>query len=112
MLETLTEITLLLGLIHPCIAPWCHLAVISHGSYNCASCSISGPPHHEKVKGPPWPCECTYSCDTGYTLSTPTNPIRRCFNSGNWDEAQPSCTAGRKPRSLILKCGVSIGLFL
>ena len=79
----LAQITVFLGLIYPCIAA-CHVA-IWHGSYSC-DCRATGRP--KKVSSG---CTCTYSCDSGYVLSTPSDTDRYC-SGRNWDDPKPSCT--------------------
>ena len=81
-------ITIFLGLMYPYIAPSPCPVAISHGTYNCGTCTINGPPN-ERVTGP---CDCTFTCDSGYTLSSPNNPDRRCRASGTWNHALPSCS--------------------
>ncbi len=96
--------------MNPCVAPPKKCPVhVSQGSFDCGSCEISGSGSSRKVKAP---CDCTYSCNAGYTLSTPSDPTRYCDSSGNWDETRPSCNSGSGSGNFSFNTPHDIGLGL
>ncbi len=75
----------------PTCTPSMCAVVIAHGSYDCGGCSTVGTGANIRVSEP---CTCTFSCDSGYDMSTPSDTDRECSNTGNWDVARPTCNGG------------------